>query len=119
MKFAKHHRQEIILGSDFFLGYDITFDRVEKQLGFVKADRSSGNHLERRSNLNRFFDRNNIEERDGIRKFYGFGYNRTEDAINFIKGNNNELNFGSKFKFVNYILLSGSIIILVIAIISV
>ena len=73
----------------------------------------------RRSNFNRFYDRNNIEERETVRKYYGFRYNRSEDAIDFIRGTNNELNFGRKFKFVNYILLSGSIIILVIVAISV
>ena len=119
LSFGKHNSQEIILGTYFFHGYDIIFDRGEKQLGFVKADCSRGNHLWRRSNFNRFYDRNNIEERETVRKYYGFRYNRSEDAIDFIRGTNNELNFGRKFKFVNYILLSGSIIILVIVAISV
>ena len=37
-----------------------------------------------------------MKERDSIRKFYGFRYNRTEDAIDFIRGTNNELNFHKK-----------------------
>ena len=119
LNFAKHNSQEIILGTNFFHGYDIIFDRGENQLGFVRADCTRGKYLWRRNSFNRFYDRNNVEERESLRNFYGFRYNRTEDAIDFIRGANNELNFSGKFKFVNYILLSGSIIILIIVAISV
>ena len=120
--FKKHNSPIIILGTNFFHGYEIIFDRKEKKLGFVRADCSRGNHLWRRSNSNRFFNENDEEEkerfRDSLRRFH-FRFNRTEDGIDFIRGANTELNFSSKFSFVNYILLFVSITILLIVAISV
>ena len=46
-------------------------------------------------------------------------FNRSENGIDFIRGTNSELNFGKQFKLINYILLSGSIIILIIVAVSV
>jgi len=117
--FTKYKSSNIILGTNFFRGYDIIFDRKEKKIGFVRADCSRGNHLWRRSNFNRFYNGNDMEERDSVRKYGFFRYNRTEDGIDFIRGTNSELNFGRKFRFINYILLSGSIVILIIVAISV
>ena len=120
--FAKHNSPNIILGTNFFHGHDIIFDRNEKKLGFVRADCSRGNHLWRRNNFNRFYNSNEEEEKerikDSIRRFH-FRFNRTEDGIDFIRGSNSELNFSSNFKFVNYILLFVSIIILIIVAVSV
>ena len=117
--FTKYKSSNIILGTHFFRGYDIIFDRKEKKIGFVRADCSRGNHLWRRSNFNRFYNGNDMEERDSVRKYGFFRYNRTEDGIDFIRGTNSELNFGRKFRFINYILLSGSIVILIIVAVSV
>ena len=120
--FAKHNSPNIILGTNFIHGYDIIFDREEKKLGFVKSECSRGNHLWRRSNFNRFYNGNEEEEkervRDSIRRF-PFRFNRSEDAIDFIRGTNSELNFSRRFKFINYILLFVSIIILLIVAVSV
>ena len=116
--FSKYKSDNIILGTNFFRGYDIIFDRKEKKIGFVKADCAKGNHLWRKSGFNRFYNGNDMEERDSIRKFGFLRHNRTE-AIDFIRGTNSELNFGTKFRFINYILLSGSIIILIIVAVSV
>ena len=88
----------------------------------MRAECSRGNHLWRRSSLNRFYNGNEEEEkervRDGIRRF-PFRFNRSEDAIDFIRGTNSELNFNRRFKFINYILLFVSIVILLIVAVSV
>ena len=117
--FTKYKLNNIILGTNFFRGYDIIFDRKDKKIGFVKADCSRGNHLWRRSGFLRFYNGNDMEDRDSVRRFGFLRYNRTEDDIDFIRGTNNELNFGRKFRLINYILLSCSIIILIIVAISV
>ena len=116
--FTKSKSNNIILGTNFFRGYDIIFDRKEKKIGFVKADCSRGNHLWRRGGFNRFYTGNELEERESVRKFGILRYNRTEE-IDFIRGTNSELNFGNKFRIINYILLSGSIIILIIVAVAV
>lgn len=118
--FAKHNLPNIIFGTNFFHGYDVIFDRKEKRIGYVKADCARGSLLFRRNNLNRFYNEHNEEERDreSLRKFH-FRFNRTEDGIDFIRGANTELNFSSNFKFINFILLSASIIILIIVAVSV
>ena len=116
--FSKYKSNNIILGTNFFRGYDIIFDRKGKKIGFVKADCSRGNHLWRKSGFTRFYNGNEMEDRDNVRKFGILRYNRTEE-IDFIRGTNSELNFGKKFRFINYILLSGSIIILIIVAVSV
>ena len=118
--FAKHNSQNIILGTNFMYGYDVIFDRKEKRLGLARAECSKGNQLWRRSNLNRFINGNSEEEkvRESIKRFHT-RFNRTGDNIDFIKGTNRELNFSSNLKFINYILLSVSIIILIIVAVSV
>jgi hypothetical protein len=116
--FTKSKSNNIILGTNFFRGYDIIFDRKEKKIGFVKADCSRGNHLWRRGGFNRFYTGNELEERESVRKFGILRYNRTEE-IDFVRGTNSELNFGNKFRIINYILLSGSIIILIIVAVAV
>ena len=120
--FVKHKSPNIIFGTNFFHGYDIIFDRKEKQLGFVKADCARGSYLFRRSSLNHFYNTKDEEEKDRARDFlrkFHFRFNRTEDGIDFIRGTNTELNFSSNFKFINFILLSASIIILIIVAVSV
>ena len=118
--FAKHNLDFIIFGTNFLHGHDIIFDREEKKLGFIKADCSRGNHFLRRSHLNHFYTERDEEESgiERIRKFKA-RFNLSEDAIDFIRGANLELNFGRKFKFINYVLLFVSIIILVIVAVSV
>ena len=117
--FTKYNSNDIILGTNFFHGYDIIFDRKGKKIGFVKADCSRGNHLWRRSNFNKFYSGNEIEDKDNIRNHGMLKFNRSENGIDFIRGTNSELNFGKQFKLINYILLSGSIIILIIVAVSV
>jgi hypothetical protein len=119
LAFTKHNANKIILGTNFFHGHDIIFDRKEKKVGFVKADCSRGNHLWRRSNFNRFYSGNEFEDKDNIRNHGMLKFNRSEDGIDFVRGTNSELNFGTQFKLINYILLSGSIIILIIVAVSV
>ena len=118
--FAKHNSPNIILGTNFFHGYDIIFDRKGKKLGFVRAECSRRNPFMKRSNFNGFnrFS-NGDEDETTTKKKYPFFYNRTEYGIDFIRGPNRELNFSSNFKFINFILLLGSIIILIIVAISV
>lgn len=122
LSFASHKINYIILGTKFFHGYDIIFNREEKKLGYVKADCSRGNMLWRRGiHNNRFFNGNDMENRDknGIIRKFMVKFNNSEDGIDFIKGRNSELNFSGDFKFVNFILLLFSIIIVVIVAIMV
>ena len=120
--FTSHKLNHIILGTKFFHGYDVIFNREEKKLGYIKADCSMGNMLWRRGIYNnKFYNGNDIENRDknGIIRKFMLRYNNTEDAIDFIRGRNSELNFSSDFKFVNFILLLISIIIVVVVAIMV
>ena len=74
----------------------------------------------KRSNFNGFnrFS-NGDEDETTTKKKYHLFHNRTLYGIDFIRGPNRELNFSSNFKFINFILLLGSIIILIIVAISV
>ena len=116
--FASHKLNHIIIGTKFFHGYDIIFNREEKKLGYVKADCSRGNMIWRRgmNHQSHFYNDNEMENRDknGIIRKFMLRFNNSEDGIDFIKGRNMELNFSSDFKFVNFILLLISIIIVVI-----
>ena len=118
LSFVPHKLNYIILGTKFFQGYDIIFNREEKKLGFIKADCSRGNLLWRRGkyNFNKFYNGNEMENRDknGIIRKFIVKFNNTDDGIDFIRGRNSELNFSSDFKFINFILLLFSIIIVVV-----
>ena len=126
--FDEHKSNKIILGTNFIHGYDIIFDRANQKLGYVNADCSRGNLL-MKSHLGIFkkfnspiFETNpalvdkEIHKSEKEGKF-DLGDDTKNDLVDFIQGHNTELDFGGDFKFVNFIILLISIIIVSVVLI--
>ena len=118
--FSGHKSQNIILGTNFFHGHDIIFDRTYKRLGIVPADCSRGYIL-----WHRGYDNKSIEfthdpsladlefHKDNI---FNFGDNTNKDMVDFVEGHNTELDINEEFKAVNFIIFLSSMIIVGIAV---
>ena len=113
--FDGHKAQEIILGANFFHGYDIIFDRKNKRLGIVPSDcsrkfriwqRGFGNNsvefLSDPSLVDLEFHKNNE---------FKLGDNTDKDLISFVEGHNTELENIEEFKTVNFVIFLSSMII--------
>ena len=113
--FAGHKSQKIILGTNFFHGHDIIFDRTNKRLGIVPADCSRGFMLYHRGNENKSIefthDPSLVDLEFHKDNVFKLGDNTNKDVVDFVEGHNTELDLNEEFKAVNFFIFLTSMII--------
>ena len=113
--FAGHKSQKIILGTNFFHGHDIIFDRTNKRLGIVPADCSRGFMLYHRGNENKSIefthDPSLVDLEFHKDNVFKLGDNTNKDVVDFVEGHNTELDVNEEFKAVNFFIFLTSMII--------
>ena len=113
--FAGHKSQKIILGTNFFHGHDIIFDRTNKRLGIVPADCSRGFMLYHRGNDNKSIefthDPSLVDLEFHKDNVFKLGDNTNKDVVDFVEGHNTELDLNEEFKAVNFFIFLTSMII--------
>ena len=113
--FAGHKSQKIILGTNFFHGHDIIFDRTNKRLGIVPADCSRGFMLYHRGNENKSIefthDPSLVDLEFHKDNVFKLGDNTNKDVVDFVEGHNTELDINEEFKAVNFFIFLTSMII--------
>ena len=113
--FAGHNSKNIILGTNFFHGHDIIFDRTNKKLGIVPADCSRGYMLYNRGYENKsiefLHDPSLVDLEFHKNNVFNLGDNTKKDMVDFVEGHNTELDVNEEFKAVNFFIFLSSMII--------